>query len=401
MGTIKLEGSCGCFDTLVSNRFIDDYMPAANGEFVKIYLYLLRAISNPEPNISVCHIADVFNHTEKDVIRALKYWEQAGLLDLCFDSDRVLTNIILKPFVSSNVGDSVYNHDTIGINSPKTTEVEIHTSAKIANTNASKIDSRHNQISEAKKSDSKVSGPSASGSQAFSSESSVLRNAKGKSLEKRTYTANEVAAFSEQTEVAEFTYLAEKYLGKTLSRADINSLLYIYDVLEFAPELIEYLLEYCVTNGHKSMRYIEKVALSWAEEGINSVDKARANTDLFNKSCYPVLKAFGLNGRNPGEAEKEFIVKWTNTYGFNMDIILEACNRTIDNIHEPSFKYADSILTNWKKKGIKNLSEVKILDKEHRAKAANTSTDSKNSFNNFEQRSYNYDELEKTLFENM
>ncbi len=140
------------------------------------------------------------------------------------------------------------------------------------------------------------------------------------------------------------------------------------------------------------------------------MDKARANTDLFNKSCYPVLKAFGLNGRNPGKAEKEFIIKWTNTYGFNMDIILEACNRTISSIHEPSFKYADSILSNWKKTGVKTLAQIKVLDKEHKSSAdkqppshrqSNNTQKSKNSFNNFEQRSYDYDELEKTLFENM
>lgn len=35
-------------------------------------------------------------------------------------------------------------------------------------------------------------------------------------------------------------------------------------------ELIEYLIEYCVENGHKSMHYINKVALSWHEENITT-----------------------------------------------------------------------------------------------------------------------------------
>ena len=100
MGGFKLEGSAGCTDTLVSNRFIDEFMPSANGEFVKIYLYLLRALSSNSSGLSICRIADIFNHTEKDIIRALKYWEQIGLLDLCFDSDKTLTNITLKPITT-------------------------------------------------------------------------------------------------------------------------------------------------------------------------------------------------------------------------------------------------------------------------------------------------------------
>ena len=100
MGTIKLEGSSQTMATIVSNYFLDEYMPNANGEFVKIYLYLLRALSSPDMDISICHIADIFNHTEKDVVRALRYWEQIGLLDLKFDSNKMLTNIKMKPLIT-------------------------------------------------------------------------------------------------------------------------------------------------------------------------------------------------------------------------------------------------------------------------------------------------------------
>lgn len=376
MGMIKLDGSPDCSATLVSNRFLDDYMPNANGEFVKIYLYLLRALSSMDTDISVCHIADVFNHTEKDVLRALKYWEQVGLLDLCFDSEKSLTNITLKPLTAGSAQNE----------SPR---VEIQTSS----------------VSDMVK-------PPVS-----QQEQKTVSTRTSKSIsksDKRTYTAEELAAFKEKQDVVEFLYLAEKYIGKTLSGADVNSLLYIYDILGFESELIEYLIEYCVTNGHKSLRYMEKVAISWADEGIRTAKAAREKTDLFSKSCYPVLKAFGLNGRNPGEGEKALIIKWTNSYGFTMDIILDACNRTINTIHQPSFEYADSILTKWKEKGIKTLTDVKALDKEHQQNKASqeklrqtsetkneNSTKSKNSFNNFNQRSYNYETLEKELLGNI
>ena len=59
--------------SLISNHFIDYYMTDANGEFVKVYLYLVRLMSSKSP-VSVAGIADHFNLTEKDICRAIRYW---------------------------------------------------------------------------------------------------------------------------------------------------------------------------------------------------------------------------------------------------------------------------------------------------------------------------------------
>ena len=69
--------------TLVSNVFIDYFLKDANDAQVKIYLYLIRHISNHKP-FTISNIADEFNHTEKDIMRALKYWEKKRLLSLEF-----------------------------------------------------------------------------------------------------------------------------------------------------------------------------------------------------------------------------------------------------------------------------------------------------------------------------
>ena len=63
--------------TVITNEFIDEYMPTANGEYVKVYLYLLRHEERP---VEIAEIADALNHTEADVKRALGYWEKAGVL---------------------------------------------------------------------------------------------------------------------------------------------------------------------------------------------------------------------------------------------------------------------------------------------------------------------------------
>ena len=82
MVQIQLHNDCPTTDTLISNRFIDDFMPQANGEFVKVYLYLLRSVQSHAYNFTISAIADKFNNTEMDIIRALRYWQKTGILRL-------------------------------------------------------------------------------------------------------------------------------------------------------------------------------------------------------------------------------------------------------------------------------------------------------------------------------
>ena len=79
--------------TTISNRFIDEYMIDANGEFVKIYLYLLRCMNSPDCSFSISRAADKFDHTEKDIQRALKYWEKMNLLKLEYAQDNSIAGI--------------------------------------------------------------------------------------------------------------------------------------------------------------------------------------------------------------------------------------------------------------------------------------------------------------------
>lgn len=421
MGTIKLEGSSQTMATIVSNYFLDEYMPNANGEFVKIYLYLLRALSSPDMDISICHIADIFNHTEKDVVRALRYWEQIGLLDLKFDSNKVLTNIKMKPLITDYTTTDGSNIEISTFAAPKSQPVaRIHNemtdnhrnSALTSNNMDSELPVNH-MDNDNINTDNINTDNMASDNIPSDKASATLKsfNMAQPDFSKKVYTANEISSFNEKSEVVEFMYIAQKLLGKTLSASDVNTLLFFYDVLGFDSDLIVYLLEYAISNNHRQMRYIEKTAISWANEGIDTVDKAKASTELYSSRCYPVLKAFGISGRNPGAGEKALIVKWTDSYGFPMDIVLDACNRTMNAIHQPSFEYADSILTKWKEKGIRTLSDVKLLDGEHQKNKAaykknhtdnnETSAKPKNSFNNFNQRTYNYESLEKELLNNV
>ena len=53
----------------------------------------------------------------------------------------------------------------------------------------------------------------------------------------------------DNSEIRQLLFLAEQYLGRTLSPTDISRILYFYDVLHFPMDLLEYLIEYCVSEA--------------------------------------------------------------------------------------------------------------------------------------------------------
>ena len=159
--------------------------------------------------------------------------------------------------------------------------------------------------------------------------------------------------------------------------------MFFYDDLHFSADLLEYLVEYCVSKGSTSIHYLKKVGLAWQESGIRDVASAKQETTTFNKHYYTILKAFGIRNRAPVEKEAEMMDRWLNTYGFTIDLITEACQ------------------------GVRSMADVEQRDAEHQ-KRKKTASDqnaarktapaaSSNRFNNFHQREYDYQKLEEQL----
>lgn len=353
--------------TVIPNTFFDEYLPRANGEFLKIYLYLLRWLSHPDHALSLSGIADIFFMTENDVTRALKYWEAEGLLRLTFDRDGTIAGICLNAVTSIN---SQKDTPTAPPEQRRPTPAQ---SAVAAQTGTG------------------ITGTPVGTTPAVSM---------------HPRSTQELHRFSESDDGAQLIFIIQQYLGRPLSASDLNTIYYFYDDLGFSRDLIEYLFEYCVSNGHTHMRYIEKVALSWADLHITTADEARTQSETHQKACFAVLKAFGLGGRMPAAGEAEFINKWTRTYGFSLELILEACRRTMMAVHTPSFEYTDKILSNWKSLGAYTMTEVLAADKARSAEkaaapakrpAVKQARPSSNKFHNFNQRSYDYAALEKKL----
>ena len=182
----------------------------------------------------------------------------------------------------------------------------------------------------------------------------------------------------------------------------MDAITYFYAPLGMSVSLIEYLIESCVENNHRSIHYIQKVAISWADKGITTVAQARQQSLNYNKNCYTVLNAFGIKNRGPAESELSYIRKWTEDFGLSLDIIREAVNRTISAIHQPSFEYADSILEKWHNSQVHHIQDIAALDaafqKEKAAKKPSVAprTGSR-KLNIPERRTYDMDALEDQL----
>lgn len=378
MKTLTLKNKFQTNATLLPNDFIDNYMVNANGEFVKVYLFLLRHLDDPCSSLTVSTIADCLNNTEADILRAFRYWESAGLLLLEHDSEGRITGLELQKAGGNPSGRSDAPADiTAGSALPAGPS-----SARTASDNTV------------------IAGiSSAAGIPAASSAASAVLSAAAPSGTRKT---SAVDSYRAQKELKSLLFIAEQYLGKTLTRTDIDTITYFYESLHMSADLIEYLLESCVENGHKSMHYIQKVAFSWSEAGIETVSQAKEQSMLYSRQCYTVLNAFGIRNRAPGSSELDYIKKWAEEYGFSSDIIQEACRRTIAATHQPSFEYADSILTKWQESGIRHLKDISALDEAYqREKAAHRAASKSRSLtknlNNFERRTYDMDSLEEQL----
>ncbi len=361
MSNISLSMSRGAKSTVISNRFIDEFMPNANGSYVKVYIYLLRLISDSS-SISLSLIAERLDETEKDIRRALKYWEEVGLISVKYDIFDQITDIVI---LNTEVGEEREKPAEI---------IQLYTEPEAV---------------EPAKAEAPVKEPAAK-----------------LPLESRpTYSAAQVNMMMNDKELATLIKDLDRKLQRQLNSSDLQLVLFFYECLGFGPELICYLYDYCISRSKTANQYIEKVALSWAQEGIRTVEQAAERNAVRLEASTTVMKAFGFN-RAPLPAEQTYIGRWFNDWGFSADIVAEACNRTVIAIGKPDFKYADRVLESWNRKKVTTMADITKLDADHikaapvKAPVNKRPAQSTNTFNRFPQRNYSkedFDAIEQRL----
>ena len=360
--------------TSVSNYFIDEFMADANDAQLKIYLFLIRMMSANLPT-SVTDIADKFNYTEKDVLRALMYWEARQLLALEYDAAHNLSGIQVLSL------DNPYEFQQTA---PRITPVlsfirpaSMQTGFRTLTTNTSAAP---------------ISAP--------------VQPKVQDEIQKPEYTMDDLKNFKNNEEVQQLLFVTEQYIGKQLTRADMETIFFLYDRLGFSADLIDYLVQHCVERGKKDFRYMEKVALAWADQGITTPKQAQLANKSYDKNVYTIMKSLGKNS-NPAPKEMEYINKWTKDYGFMLDIIQEACDKTVMTTDSHRFAYADGILSKWYQAGVRKKEDIAHADVAfQRSNPPKTTAQQRttsagaNKFNRFAQNTYDFEQLEQNILSN-
>ncbi|MBU5486364.1 DnaD domain protein [Clostridium sp. MSJ-11] len=192
----------------------------------------------------------------------------------------------------------------------------------------------------------------------------------------------------------------EKLLGRPLSSKEMTMYIGWIKDYNFLPEIILLLIQYCASKGKTDSRYIEMVAIAWHNAKIKTIEDAQTFIKKHEDKWINIRKILNYVGIKDGEVMKpqeELLTKWLSSYNFSLEIIYKACDICFHRINKADFKYIDGILTSWFKDGIKSIEDVDKKDNKKAYKKTSNFKPKLDSFNNYDQRNYDFDELEKKL----
>ena len=379
------------------SEFIDKYMLKANGDYIKVYLFMLR---NADRLINPEIIADALELTIKDVERAIAYWCKSGILIEKEENIAKLGNgddfeeILLTKNLPSkeeleearrilNAANEIYRRREITKDAEKNSEED----------NTDEPDTTLDETLETQ-----------TGDEVKKEENPIEEPPEPKPPKLPDRSLVDLPKLKSDEDFQELVFCVQTYTEKIFSPTDTEKLAYLYDVVGMSKDLLEYIAEISVQKGKKSISYIEKIALSFHEKGITTVEEAKEDNVKFYNENRAVLKAFGIYDRGLAPVESRFVKKWFDEYCFSPEIVVEAINRTVINTSSQSFTYADGILTRWYKENVRTLADIKALDEKHDDKVKSTNrpagVTAASKFNNFEQRNDNIDSDMQNKFMN-
>ena len=291
----------------IAEAFITEYMPEANGNFVKIYLLGLSQCMLDKP-MTRSEMADKLQILESDVVRAWNFWADKKVVK--FDGENV-------EFLDLNAKNNVQILDT-----------------------------------------------------------------------KPVYYPEEISAcMAANAELSGMFQIVEKILQKPFSSTDLVVVYSLYDYYRIPLDVIPMLVTFCMKNGKKSMRQVEKTAAKWVEKGIDSVEAAEnylKKAEEYGKAIEKLKRALGVTERKFSPTEIKYINGWLYDMKLPFEKIMKAYDICASNTGKLSVKYMDTVLKNQLAESGQNKPA-----KTDKSNAVPT------KFTNFDQRKFDYDAFEK------
>lgn len=302
-------------------RVVDEHLRLAGAAQLKVLLYCLR---HNDKEISDVTLSKALGISKADVCDAMQYWSQVGLINMANSEDKADISLAASTNAQMNIDNSAdkqenesASHDVQPIKPEADDNTEaIHKQKKIA---------------------------------------PITTKPSGYEVNQRAEESEEIAFLLQETQMR---------LSRMITHSESSTLVYLHDYVGLPTSVILMVMQYAAAHGKCNMRYIEKVALQWAEEDIYTFELAEKkikDLEIFEDNWGSLLKTMGLDKRTASPTERKYLTKWLNEWGFSMEIIKLAYYECADNTHKVIFKYIDKVLESWYNAGIKTADDVKAL----------------------------------------
>ncbi len=154
----------------------------------------------------------------------------------------------------------------------------------------------------------------------------------------------------------------QQLVGKMFNTVEVSVIVGLCDWLGLEPEFVVTMTAY-YTNKKPgcNVRYLEKAALDLVNNGITTLSELDAylkEMELYDGVAGKLRSLLGIGGRAYSKKENGMIKRWVKDFSYGEDIIRYAYEITVDNKGEFSFDYANRVLENWFKAGVKTKAEA-------------------------------------------
>lgn len=206
---------------------------------------------------------------------------------------------------------------------------------------------------------------------------------------KPSYKASEISRrLKENPRVSQMYKIVSQILSKTLSSADTELLFSFYDYYALPIEVIIVMIEYYVSKGKRSMKYLEKEAGKWAAAGIDTVEKAKIHIKKREELLSYVSRLrslMGIGERRLTDRELTCMNRWQNEFMMSADMVKEAYELTVNQTGRVSFAYMNKILESWH---VNKINSPEALKQKNTKPSGTKKANARYDFEAFERRAF-------------
>lgn len=224
-----------------------------------------------------------------------------------------------------------------------------------------------------------------------------------------SYDMEEIdAAIAADRNIACLFKQAENILNKMLTKSDVERLYSFHSWLGLPVEVITMLLTYAAGRGKTGWRYLETVAMDWADRGIDTYEKAEEYVSELEKNDSKekqIRAILGIYDRALTSTEKKYLKQWTQEKEVPVELIAPAYDRTVARTGKLSLAYMNKILTSWMDEGIFTAEAVQAKEeafKQEHSFVVNVPKASKSKGSRYsDPNKIDYDSINKKILEDL